>query len=217
MQLKDKNTKNHDNSTPNNPNEDIYKKIANLLEEGENVNSRETQCYKTLAHIACRKNNLKLLKLLIKYDADLESIDFEFMTPLFEALISGDIEISKFLIEEKKVNIEHKEIQDRTPFYWVACNGDIKMVELLIQKGVDCNNKSKMGRTPLSKACWNGKTEVVELLVKIPNMLINQSDRNGRSPLHNSVWGENGGKLGKKVSGGPAKDNPACARVVLII
>jgi len=193
--------------------EKIVGEIKSLLDSGENVNSRETQTYKTLAHLACRKRNMKLLKLLIEYEADLEAIDFEFMTPIFEAVITGDFDLCKFLIDEKKINLEHKEIQNRTAFYWTACNGDVEMIEYLIKKGVDVNITSKMGRTPLSKASWNGKKDVVELLVKLPNIQINKPDRNGRYPIHNAVWGVNGGRLGKKVIGLTATDNPECARV----
>lgn len=193
--------------------ENIYENISFLLQKGENVNSRELQTYKTLAHLACKYKELDLLKLLIKYEADLEAIDFEFMTPIFEAVIGGDLDLCKFLIEEKKVNLEHKEIQNRTAFYWTACNGDLEMLKYLIYKNVDYNITSSMGRTPLSKACWNGKTSLVELLVKLPKIEINKPDRSGRYALHNAVWGANGGRFGKKVTGLSAKDNPDCAKV----
>ncbi len=194
---------------------EIYEKIRLLLLSGENVNSRELQTYKTLSHLACRKRNLRLLKLLIEFDADLEAIDFEYMTPIFEAVITGDFSICKFLIDEMKINLEHKEIQNRTAFYWTACNGDVEMIQYLIKKGVDVNITSKMGRTPLSKAAWNGKRDVVEMLVKFPNIEINKPDKNGRYPIHNAVWGVNGGRLGKKVTGLTATDNPECAKVNL--
>jgi ankyrin repeat protein len=180
---------------------------------GENINSRETQTFKTLIHIACRKGNLELLKFLCDLGADLESIDFEYMTPLFEAVICKNKDIVKFLVEEKKVNIEHKEIQDRTAFYWVACNGDIDMIKYLIDKNAEPNGVSRMGRTPLSKACWNGKIEVVEILVKLPQIKINEGDKNGRYPLHNAVWGSSGGRMGKKIVGENGNDSPSCAKV----
>lgn len=196
-----------------NEEEEIYKEIKSLLDSGENVNSRENQTFKTLAHLACRMRNMRLLKLLLQYEADLEAIDFEYMTPIYEAVITGDFSLCRFLIDDLKINLEHREIQNRTAFYWVACNGYVAMIKYLITKGCDVNVASKMGRTPLSKACWNGKKEVVEILVNQPNIEINSPDRNGRYPIHNAVWGVNGGRAGKRVTGLTATDNPECAKV----
>lgn len=93
-------------------------KTRSLLEQEENVESRQTKDYKSLAHIACRNGNIEMLKLLLEFGCDLESNDIENMTPLFDAIYSGNIELCEFLIEEKKVNINHIECQDRNIFYW---------------------------------------------------------------------------------------------------
>jgi ankyrin repeat protein len=70
-----------------------------------------------------------------------------------------------------------------------------------------------MGRTPLSKACWNGQIDVVQRLLKIPGLNLNSIDTNDRTPLHNAVWGENGGRLGKK--GISCKDSPECTQALI--
>ena len=70
-----------------------------------------------------------------------------------------------------------------------------------------------MGRTPLSKACWNGQIDIVNRLLKIPNLNLNSYDGNERSPLHNAVWGENGGRIGKK--GLSNKDSPECTQALI--
>lgn len=188
---------------------DYFNEIIKFLNSGECVNSRELEDFKTLTHIACSKGNINLVKLLIDYGSDLEALDFEFMTPIYDAIYSRNLDLCEFLIEEMKININHREIQERTPFYWASCTGNIEMVDFLISKpGVDINATSKMGRSPISKACWNGRVDIVERLCKEKNILINQPDKNGRYPLHNAVWGENGGRLGKKVSGVSTADSP---------
>jgi ankyrin repeat protein len=45
------------------------------------------------------------------------------MSPIFYAIRSGSMDILKYLVEEKKVNIEKLEIQKRTPFYWACTQG----------------------------------------------------------------------------------------------
>jgi ankyrin repeat protein len=191
-------------------------KLILLLEQGENVNSRELDSYKSLAHLVCRKGDLELLKILIEYGCDLESLDDEDMTPIYEAIFSRNLSLCEFLIEEKKINLHHLEIQNRSPFYWAACAGDINMINYLLSKpGVDVNNTSKIGRTPLSKACWNGNVVIVTRLCQETNLKINLPDKNGRYPLHNAVWGEYGGRLGKKANGVSSSDSPECAELLI--
>lgn len=42
-------------------------------------------------------------------------------SPIFEAIYFDDLQLVKYLIEECKVDYEHKEVQDRTPLYY-ACS-----------------------------------------------------------------------------------------------
>ena len=69
-----------------------------------------------------------------------------------------------------------------------------------------------MGRTALSKSCWNGQTEIVFRLLKIQGIDLKSSGNDKRTPLHNSVWGENG-RQGKK--GMTDKDNPFITQALI--
>jgi ankyrin repeat protein len=89
------------------------------------------------------------------------------------------------------------------------------MLKYLLSKGADINNKSTMGRTALSKASFNGLIDVVKLLLTLDNIDMNQADVNKRTPIHNAVWGQYGGRMGKK--GSNSKDSPECLTVIIII
>ncbi len=52
--------------------------------------------------------------------ANWEDEDIEKMTPLYYAIRGENLHVINFLLD-KKVNINHKEIMHRTPFYW-ACS-----------------------------------------------------------------------------------------------
>ena len=95
-----------------------YELVKQLLNERENIESRELKEYKTLAHISCHNKNFKMLKILIDYGCCLESLDYESMTPIFEAIYSGDISLCDFLIEDIKININHTDCQNRNLLYW---------------------------------------------------------------------------------------------------
>ena len=207
--------------------ESNYEKVENLLLNfHENVESRIQdvnktnkyyKTYKSLAHIACFKTDKKMLQILLKYGCDLESKDFENMTPIYDAIYSNNIEFVNYLIKDLKVNLYHKEIQNRTPFYWACCSSSKEMIEYLISfPNIDINSLSAMGRSALSKACWNGNVEVVKLLCSHPTInTINTPDCNKRCPLHNAVWGEFGGREGKKVPNGLPTDSPECAEILI--
>ena len=195
-----------------------YEKVENLLlQDHENVESRTERYYKSLVHLACSQCDKKMLSLLMKYGCKLESLDFENMTPLYDAIYSNNIEFVDYLIKDLKMNINHHEIQNRTPFYWACCTNNIEMIKYIIKyPEIDINSLSSMGRSALSKACWNGHFEVAKLLCSQPNInTINTPDCNKRCPLHNAVWGEFGGREGKKVPIGQPSDSPECAELLI--
>ena len=92
------------------------------------------------------------------------------------------------------MNIESKDIQERTPFYFACTEGDLPVIELLQRKGADVNNRSKLGRSALSKACYLGLVDVVKFLMGVPGIILNSADGKGRTALHNSVFGPKGGR-----------------------
>ena len=185
--------------------------------QDENKTTKYYKTFKSLAHLACFNKDKKMLSILIKYGCNLESKDYENMTPLYDAIYTNDVNFVDYLIKDLKVNLYHKEIQNRTPFYWACCSCSTEMIKyLMTYPNIDINSLSAMGRSALSKACWNGNTEVVKLLCSDPSInTINTPDCNKRCPLHNAVWGEFGGREGKKVPNGLPSDSPECAEILI--
>ncbi len=64
------------------------------------------------------------------------------------------------------MNIEHRDLQGRTPFYWACHLGNLQIIQFLISKGADINAKSNLGRSPLGKTAYLGKWEVVNFLLQ---------------------------------------------------
>ena len=116
------------------------------------------------------------------------------MRPIHFAVQSDNFELVKFLVEEVGVQIEAKDIQGRTPFYFATTEGDLPLINYLYQKGSDINNRSSLGRSALSKACYLGLVEVVAFLMKCPGIKLETQDSKGRTALHNSVFGPKGGR-----------------------
>jgi ankyrin repeat protein len=96
------------------------------------------------------------------------------------------------------VEIEAKDIQERTPFYFAVTEGDLHIIRYLYEKGADINNKSKLGRSALSKSCYLGLIDVVAFLIGCPGIILTSEDGKGRTALHNAVFGPKGGRDGHK-------------------
>ena len=114
---------------------------------------------------------------------------------MYEAINMKDLELVKYLVEKCNADIEHREVQKRSPLYYAASKGEIEITSYLISKGVDVNAKTAMGRCALLKAIWNGQLELVKTLLKHPEINIDVKDSSGRTPLHMAVWGKYGGKF----------------------
>lgn len=194
--------------------------IESLLIKGHNPNSLNSikRHLKTIVHFAAESGNIELFKLLLKYNCDIYIKDHENMTCIFYAVESGSTEMLDYLIDELKMDINQYDIQNRSLFYWASCLGDIPMIKYLINRGAKVTTNSVMGRSAFSKACWNGRFDIIKLLLETPglNIDINERDGNGRVALHNSCWGEFGGRLGKKMSGVSNTDSPETTEMLLL-
>lgn len=60
--------------------------------------------YMRAAHIACELGNIDLCRFLDKLNCDWSSLDKELQTPIYYAVSSNNLEIVKFLVEEKHVD-----------------------------------------------------------------------------------------------------------------
>ena len=95
----------------------------------------------------------------------------------------------EFLVNKCGSNIEHREIQDRSPLYYSASKGNIPITKFFVSKGADVNARTAMVRCALLKAVWNGQSELVKVLLEYPNIDVTVEDGSGRTPLHMAAWG----------------------------
>ena len=121
----------------------------------------DTKCeMKSAAHIACENQDIQMLKFLKEQKfVDFNMIDSVEETPIYTAIKLGNIEIVTFLVEECGVNIEHREVQQRSPLYYSSSKGTLRNLHItkyLVSKGANVNAKTAMGRSALLKATWNG-------------------------------------------------------------
>ena len=195
-------------------NEDKNIKIIDkLLEKGVNIDIHKKMNNLTLLlYIAIIDNLLNLTKLLIEKGVDINSLKYR-DSFLNLAIINKSSGIAKLLIE-KGANINIQNYNNKTPLE-LAIDNDLidivkilikkiseetnnpelhiairyestKIVNLLINEGVDINKPDNSGNTPLQSAIKNKLSEIAEILIE-KGADINTPDNSGNTPLHLAI------------------------------
>ncbi|KAK6540060.1 hypothetical protein TWF694_008890 [Orbilia ellipsospora] len=106
-------------------------------------------------------------------------------TALSYAAAAGWKKVVQLLLLQEGVDVDHKDINGRTPLLLAAIRGKDEIVQLLIDGGADIESEDSNGRTPLFRAASSGKIEVVRLLLATGRIDANAKDRYAQmSPLH---------------------------------
>uniref|UniRef100_A0A1X7SHU1 Uncharacterized protein n=1 Tax=Amphimedon queenslandica TaxID=400682 RepID=A0A1X7SHU1_AMPQE len=128
----------------------------------------------TLLHCACKTGNADIIKLLItKGNADVNAVDKDNSTPLFNAVASGSIEAVDILLTNgARTDVVSQRsfnagiFYHGTPLHCASKTGNADIIKLLITKGnADVNAVDKDNSTPLFNAVASGSIEAVDILL----------------------------------------------------
>ena len=117
----------------------------------------------TALYVAFLNNDIPLLKLLIRYNADPNIQDPNGMTVLHEASACGNLAMATLLL--KAGAYTHLFSGDDTPLHLACTNGHIEIVKELIEH-TDPNIAPIKGDTPLLRACLADNIEIATVLLK---------------------------------------------------
>ena len=105
-----------------------------LIERGANP-ALASKNGNTTLHFAARRGNDQVAKLLLRHSkVDVNSKDSSHMTPLHLACVSGNMAISKMLLEEG-ADIRAKSTELMTPLHTAVYNGNSATASLILQTG----------------------------------------------------------------------------------
>ena len=126
-----------------------------------NIDSAQYPTENTALNYAAIYNNLDIVKLLVKADANLEIANEDGQTPLYSAVLHGNIEIVKFLIDSG-ANINTAEsISHYSPLHLALFCPDLhgfnvdthknyfNIATLLIKSGANLDAETSLHRSPL--------------------------------------------------------------------
>ena len=124
-------------------------------------------------------------QLIAKHPQDVSAIGGYYMTPAVAALAGRHFELARVL-HRSGSSLEPQGNMGYSPLHSVVNAGDLEMIQVLLDYGVNVNAQTDLGPTPLLIASWSfNRTDlkVVRLLLDRgadPNMQL----RGGETPLH---------------------------------
>lgn len=102
---------------------------------------------------------------IIEAKANINAVDEDGRTPLYLAVLKGDVEVAKSLIEAgADVNAVNENGQ--TPLYCAVLKGDFEVAKLLIEARADVNAIDKNALNPLYYARYDNDFEIAKLLIE---------------------------------------------------
>ncbi|KAK3502262.1 hypothetical protein B0T13DRAFT_533978 [Neurospora crassa] len=148
---------------------------------------------RTLLHVAVRRKNAEIVKMLADRGMDVNAIDFAGNTALMECshVFSNDgTEIATVLIE-KGARLDMANICGETALMRAVHSREWGLAKLLIEKGADPNLRDVQGQLALHQIWYNNEDEVAAfslartLVEKCPHL--DAQNHAGKTPLHDAA------------------------------
>jgi len=137
----------------------------------------------------CEGNVERVRELIDSFGLSYSQTWSEGYVLLCDAVVNKHTEVAKLLLTYgSKVKSRNIRPTD-TPLHYTAINGDIEIVEMLLNRGANVNAANQCGITLLHSAVKRKKMEIIELLLK-KGAYVNARDSDSVTPLHLAV--ENG-------------------------
>jgi hypothetical protein len=140
--------------------------VSRLLQKDSAAVNMRNSSSNTPLHLACIKQDLKMVQLLLKHRADVRMSNHHKVTPLHIAAGKKfGAEIVSHLIR-CRARINCADEYGNTPLHIAATRGNIESLELLLRAGANINAMNNEFQMPLSIARRLQKKACVEALLK---------------------------------------------------
>ncbi|KAK3583530.1 hypothetical protein CHS0354_026114 [Potamilus streckersoni] len=142
---------------------------------------------RTSAHHAAYSGNIALLSYIIDCGTDPWCKTSEDETLLHRACLSGELEMSKYLVHAYPTMLHEVDNMKRTPAHHAATSGNVALLSYIIDCGTDPWCKTSDEETLLHRACLKGQLEMCKHLVHTYPTMLHELDNMKRTPAHNAA------------------------------
>ncbi|MDX5507880.1 MAG: ankyrin repeat domain-containing protein [Wolbachia endosymbiont of Hylaeus sinuatus] len=112
-------------------------------------------------------------------------------TFLYAAVCLGKLETVKYLVDEKKANVDAKSSSSCTALHFAAERGYLDIVKYLVDKEANVDAQDNNGCTPLHIAAQNGHSDLVKYFINQTKVDVNIKSGCGCTLLHFAAEGGN--------------------------
>lgn len=147
----------------------LLARVQKLLENEKvlaKLEAPEPESGNTALILAAKNGKLAVIELLLEKGANVNAKGYANLTALHYACRFDMLEVTHHLVNNAGADINAGDEVDNKPLHEAARMGNLKCVEVLLQKGADLEVKNKLGSTPFQLACLNARSALVEVLLK---------------------------------------------------
>lgn len=148
-----------------------------LIKKGALVNEHaHTRFKNTPLHYAVSDQNISLVKILIKYGADVDLKNYRGWTALHWAALRDNASLIK-LLYEAKANVDVQDKNGYTPLHLAALHASKNAVRVLLELGANANAVNQKGHNPYALARMANNDAAQQIEHKCSFFQIQPTDR----------------------------------------
>jgi len=144
---------------------------------------RHKPVYIAAIHANAARADEKMLKLLLRYKANIDAGDSEGKSPLMYALKNPGGESYAMRLVKKGANYTCSDLSGNTAIHYAAFGGNIQGIVLAQTGGIDINAPNSQGITPIHAAAVYGDTTLLQAMLDLGADL-HTRDGSGFNLLH---------------------------------